>query len=194
VARSLVFIGGGARSGKSRFALERAQTINGRRALIATAHASDAEMAERIRRHRAERADAFVTIENQELEVALRQSHDFDVVVIDCLTLFVSALVMQNEARSHSEVELAVEEHVARVLTEVRAHPGVVVVVSNEVGMGLVPTSPLGRVFRDAAGRANQAFAAQADELYLAALGAVLRLRPEPLQLAPTPYTPEPRA
>ncbi len=173
----LILVGGGARSGKSGFALAYARRLGTRRCFVATAEAGDGEMRERISRHREERGPDFTTKEEPlELPRLLAEIHDADVVVVDCLTLWLSNLLMQR--RSAADVERQVDELMA-ALAKRRHH---VVLVSNEVGLGVVPESALGRIFRDVAGRAHQQIAAQADELYLAAMGMVIRLRPEPLR------------
>jgi adenosylcobinamide kinase/adenosylcobinamide-phosphate guanylyltransferase len=176
----IVLVGGGVRSGKSRFALERAEALGARRAFVATAQAFDDEMAERIARHQAERADRYRTIEAPvELAAALDRIADVDVVVIDCLTLWLSNRLIADEPIA--SITLAIEELVGAL----RRAPCHVVLVTNEVGMGVVPPSPLGRAFRDLVGTAHQRLAACADELYLAAMGVVLRLRPSPVEVVP---------
>jgi adenosylcobinamide kinase/adenosylcobinamide-phosphate guanylyltransferase len=186
-----VLVGGGARSGKSRFALGRARSLGRRRIFLATAEALDDEMGDRIARHKAERAvdeDAgFVTWEEPlavperlaSLSTSGRSSSSFespDVVLLDCLTLWLSNLLVHG---------LLPEAAHARVgdLCEALALPGLptVVVVTNEVGFGLVPETPLGRAFRDLAGFAHQRLAARADEVHVAILGRVLELHPGPL-------------
>jgi adenosylcobinamide kinase/adenosylcobinamide-phosphate guanylyltransferase len=178
----LVLVAGGARSGKSRFGLGRAQALGPRRLFIATAEPSDDEMRDRIARHRAERGGGFDTLEEaRRLPEALAGDRDHDVVLVDCLTIWISNLLVGGAAAG------AVEERVAAllgVLAQRRAH---VVIVSNEVGMGLVPDTPLGRVFRDLTGFAHQRIAAVADELYFAAMGVTLRLRPAPVELVSAP-------
>ena len=173
----VIFVGGGARSGKSRFALEYARKLGRRRLFVATADAFDAEMAERILRHQNERGADFATVE-EPLHVArlLGQVRDVDVVVVDCLTLWLSNLLMRG-----TSVE-DIDDQVAKVVTVLKARLRSVVLVSNEVGFGIVPESALGRTFRDVAGRAHQRLAAEADEVYLAAVGVVLRLLPEPVK------------
>ena len=181
-APRLVLIAGGARSGKSRFGLARAQALGPRRLFIATAERSDDEMRDRIARHRAERGGSFDTLEEPRgLPEALERDREHDVVLVDCLTIWISNLLVGGAAAS------AVEEQVGAllgVLARRRAH---VVIVSNEVGMGLVPDTPLGRVFRDLTGFAHQRVAAVADELYFAAMGVTLRLRPGPVELVGAP-------
>lgn len=180
-ASGLILVGGGVRSGKSGFALQRAKQLGERRAFVATAQVGDAEMHARVRRHRAERGDSFVTVEEPfELAGALRAMRDVDVVLIDCLTLWLSNRLLQEEN------EDVLRRDVAALAEVLRALPVPCVVVTNEVGMGVVPPSKLGRLFRDLAGLAHQRLAAEADEIYLAALGSVLRLRPGPVEMVPS--------
>ena len=182
----IILVGGGARSGKSRFALARARRLGARRVFVATGQALDAEMAERIATHVRTRGADFRTIEEPlalpEALIALGGGDapsSADVVVVDCLTLWLSNLV----CRGDGEVMIAERvDALAAALARRRFHA---IVVTNEVGLGIVPEAPLGRLFRDVAGRAHQRLAAQADEIHLAILGTILRLRPEPLAVAP---------
>lgn len=183
----LILVGGGARSGKSRFALDYARRLGSRRRFVATARAVDAEMAERIARHRWERGADFVTDEEPlELPSVLAQAHgdDAEVVVVDCLTLWLANLLAQDQPAiaAPSGVANEVAAQVDRLLAAVAPRRQHVILVSNEVGLGLVPETPLGRSFRDIAGRAHQAIAAQADEVYLAVMGLVIRLLPDPVR------------
>jgi adenosylcobinamide kinase/adenosylcobinamide-phosphate guanylyltransferase len=173
---NFVFIAGGVRSGKSRFALARAMRLGTRRVLVATAEALDDEMRERIERHRADRGDAFRTVEApRELAAALLSLTEADVAVIDCLTLWLANRL--GVGATPEEVEDEVEELLGVIATRSFS----VVLVSNEVGMGIVPETPLGRVFRDVAGRAHQRCTARAGEVYFAVMGCVLRLVPGPI-------------
>jgi adenosylcobinamide kinase/adenosylcobinamide-phosphate guanylyltransferase len=176
VTSKLILIGGGARSGKSRFAMGYACDLGERRLFVATAEARDQEMRERIARHRGERGSLFRTVEEPlDLVRALRDSGDAEVVLVDCLTLWLSNRLLFDRD------EAVCTDHVhalAQALVHRRCH---IVVVSNEVGLGLVPESPLGRSFRDLAGRMHQQLAAVADEIYFAAMGMLLRLRPAPV-------------
>ncbi|MDH4120766.1 MAG: bifunctional adenosylcobinamide kinase/adenosylcobinamide-phosphate guanylyltransferase [Deltaproteobacteria bacterium] len=172
----LVLIGGGARSGKSAFALERALAHPAPRWFVATAEAHDPEMARRADQHRAERGQAFHTVEEPlHLEQALEALPPQAPVVIDCLTLWMSNLMLAGM----EETELLAR--VLRLGQVLAGRPGPGFLVTNEVGMGLVPETPLGRAFRDAAGRAHQQLAALAGEVWLAALGMKLRLKPAPV-------------
>lgn len=175
----LILVGGGVRCGKSAFALERARVLGERRVFLATAQAGDAEMAQRIARHREERGSAFACIEVPvELAGALADLRDADVVVVDCLTLWLSNLLSRQE--SDAQILGRVETLVA-VLSAAAYHS---VLVTNEVGMGLVPETPLGRRFRDLSGLVHQRVARSADEIYAGVLGVMLRLQPAPVALA----------
>lgn len=171
-------ISGGARSGKSAFALKWAVPRGQQRVFVATAQVFDDEMRQRALNHQAERRDQFRTVECPfELETALRSMTDADVVVIDCLTLWLTNLLL-------TDVPVDVIEKRVTDLSELlEAARFDSIVVSNEVGMGIVPDNALARVFRDIAGRAHQSIAARSNELYLATMGTVLRLRPAPLEL-----------
>lgn len=177
-AGQVVLIGGGVRSGKSTFALQRARALGKRRVFFATARAGDEEMATRIENHRRERGREFVTVEAPlDLTGALRGAGDFDVAVVDCVTLWLSNLLLRGDA---PEAILEQCRDLAK-LAQGLSYP--LVLVTNEVGMGVVPESKLGRTFRDLAGSAHQILAGSADEIHLAALGVILRLRPGPVML-----------
>jgi adenosylcobinamide kinase/adenosylcobinamide-phosphate guanylyltransferase len=178
-----VLVGGGARSGKSRFALDRALALGARGPhgaclFVATAEESDDEMSARIARHREERGGRIRTFEAPlELPAAIDAADHHDVVLVDCLTLWLSNLLVRG----------ATEDEALRRVDELRAAIArrrvPVVLVTNEVGLGLVPQTPLGRLFRDLAGLAHQRLAHDADEIDVAVLGLMLRLRPGPVAL-----------
>ncbi len=175
--RRLVLVGGGVRSGKSAYAVARARALGARRAFLATARPYDAEMAERIRRHQAERARDFALFEEPiALAETLGRLDGFDVAVIDCITLWLSNQLV--DGASPDEIERR-SEALAAALRRAPCH---VVVVTNEVGMGVHPETALGRTFRDLAGRAHQALARAADEVHLAVMGTLLRLKPGPVE------------
>ena len=172
----LLFIGGGARSGKSRFALDTALRQGKRRLFIATAEPFDDEMAERIRRHQHERHGEFDTVEAPlEVASAVSAAREYDVILIDCLTLFLSNHLLRGDSLER------LEERVTDMIDVIQHASNTIIVVTNEVGMGLVPETSLGRRFRDVTGRAHQQLARQADEVYLAALGQILRIKPNPV-------------
>ncbi|MEM7138570.1 MAG: bifunctional adenosylcobinamide kinase/adenosylcobinamide-phosphate guanylyltransferase [Myxococcota bacterium] len=173
----IILVGGGARSGKSAFALSAATHLGDRRLFIATATAGDEEMSSRIARHQEERGDAFVTREEPtKLARAIEEAASFDVVLVDCLTFWISNLLFADLEDD------AIEGRVAQLAKTLEAAEPHVVMVSNEVGLGLVPEHPLGRRFRDLVGRAHRCLAANADEVYLGAMGMMLRLKPGPVQ------------
>jgi adenosylcobinamide kinase/adenosylcobinamide-phosphate guanylyltransferase len=171
--KRMILIGGGARSGKSAFALRRAATLGERRVFVATARAVDEEMAQRIARHRAERGAGFTTIEEPlELASALAGLRAVDVVVVDCVTVWLANLLLREESEQRilTRVDALVDELSRRAYGSV--------LVSNEVGMSVVPETALGRAFRDLTGFAHQRLARAADEVYLGVLGAMLRIKP----------------
>ncbi|HEY4185632.1 MAG TPA: bifunctional adenosylcobinamide kinase/adenosylcobinamide-phosphate guanylyltransferase [Polyangia bacterium] len=176
----LIVVGGGVRSGKSRFAQGMARRLGKRRAFVATAQALDEEMKARIRRHVEEREGLFVTEEVPlEVPAALGRLYETtDVILVDCLTLWVSNLLTKGAAQSDMT---AAYDRLANVLRR-RTVP--VILVTNEVGLGIVPETPLGRRFRDEVGTLHQILATLADELYVGVMGTILRLRPAPLELA----------
>lgn len=168
----LIFIGGGARSGKSAAAVQRAKQLPEPRLFLATAAPSDDEMRARIAMHQAERGLDFDTVAVPlELAAALNENPQASVVLIDCLTLWLSNLLF--DERTDDEIRQATEKWLAAA----RQHPGTVVVVANEVGQGLVPMDALSRRFRDEAGRLNQRVAAEADEVELRYFGLGLTLK-----------------
>lgn len=171
-------ISGGARSGKSAFALRWSVSRGERRVFVATAQVFDDEMRQRALDHQAERRDQFRTVECPfSLEDTLRALTDADVVVIDCLTLWLTNLLL-------AEIPLTeIEQRVVTLANVLRASSYDSIVVSNEVGMGIVPDNALARTFRDLTGRAHQTLATTSSELYFATMGTVLRLRPAPLEL-----------
>ena len=178
---NLILIGGGARSGKSAYAVRRALHVTGERVFVATAEAFDDEMSLRIAAHAAERGREFETIEApRDLERALAGliARAPSVVLIDCLTLWLSNLLLTDVPVPE------IEQRVERLALMTAAAPFPVLLVTNEVGMGLVPETPIGRQFRDLAGRAHQRLARAAGEVYFAALGCVLRIKPGPATLA----------
>ncbi|MBZ5634462.1 MAG: bifunctional adenosylcobinamide kinase/adenosylcobinamide-phosphate guanylyltransferase [Acidobacteriia bacterium] len=164
---AIVLVGGGARSGKSRWALDRARKRGGRLVYIATAEALDDEMSTRIAHHKSERGDGFVTVEEPlELARAIR-SVECDAMVVDCLTLWLSNLMMRSSQEKIDEtIAAAKEKNVSDVI-----------VVTNEVGCGIVPDNALAREFRDRAGSMNQRFAEAAAEVYWMVFGQPLRVK-----------------
>lgn len=164
---AVILIGGGARSGKSRYALEKARAIPGTRAFVATAEASDEEMTLRIHHHKEERGADFTTIEEPiELARVIAESN-FDVLLIDCLTLWLSNLMFANKT---TEID--------KLIQAAQSSSKTILFVTNEVGSGIVPTdNALSRDFRDRAGILNQRIAAIASEVHFMIFGQPLRIK-----------------
>ena len=161
---------GGARSGKSRLAVDLARRAAAPVVFIATGEPGDAEMAERIERHRAERPPAWQTVEEpRHLGAALSAAPAGACVVVDCLSLWVANVF---EGRPAADVEA--EATAAAALAAARA--GTTIAVSNEVGLGVVPATVLGRAYRDVLGRVNAAWVGASSRAYLVVAGRALAL------------------
>lgn len=170
----LTLILGGARSGKSAYAQRLAERHGGRVLYVATAEAGDAEMAARIAAHQAERPQHWRTLEapRQTGDAIRRHQNDADVVLVDCLTLLANNVIAPlPEPVAQETAEAALDAEVDALLAAYAASAGAWIVVSNELGLGVVPPYPLGRVFRDAVGRANQRLAAVADQVVFMVAG-----------------------
>lgn len=167
---------GGARSGKSKFAVELAKRINERVAFIATAVVTDDEMRKRIEQHRKMRPATWTTVE-EPLHITrwLKAHHaEFDAIVVDCITVWLTNWLMEGLT---DETILAVIDEFIDMATSYQGH---IIAVSNEVGMGVVPETPLGRRFRDLAGEVNQRIAAKASTVYWLCAGVPVRIKPKP--------------
>jgi adenosylcobinamide kinase/adenosylcobinamide-phosphate guanylyltransferase len=169
----IIFITGGARSGKSAFAEKLAAGLPGKRAYLATAQALDAEMVARIEHHRKRRGDAWDTYEEPLAvsELVRKLAGRYQVLLLDCMTLWLSNVM----ARTASDEDIG--GRVDDLTAALREFGGVVLLVSNEVGLGIVPDNALARRFRDLAGFANQQAARASDEAYLIASGMPVRIK-----------------
>ena len=168
--REIVLITGGARSGKSQMALQLA-SVHSPKIFLATAEALDAEMDERIRKHRAERSNDWITVEEPVFLAKALEGYSSGTIVVDCITLWLSNLLM----RSHDQQQI--EAEVARVCEALQERASTTIVVTNEVGMGIVPEHASGRLFRDLAGTANQRIAHIADRVIFMVSGLPLYLK-----------------
>ena len=164
----MTFILGGARSGKSRHAVQMAKKYGKKTVFIATATALDAEMKERIRLHKISRPKGWGLIEEPMnlSDAVLGLKPIYDVAIIDCVGLWISNLLMSN--MEDEGIEKRMKKLAASII---KAKTGLVIIVSNEVGDGIVPGDPLSRRFRDLAGSANQVMAAKADEVIMMKAG-----------------------
>lgn len=184
----LTMVTGGARSGKSTFAeelvkqlaLKREQNNLSTQVLyIATAIPFDEEMKARIHRHRAERASHWRTVEQSEDLVTVFQQAEERLILLDCITVMLGNLLFYSEIDEEkpnlalvSQVEENISQQMTELLDEIkRDQRRDVIIVTNELGLGLVPSYPLGRIFRDLAGRINQQIASASDHVYFVISG-----------------------
>lgn len=189
VARTkLILITGGARSGKSAFAeaYAKAASLEGRVAYIATAQVYDEEMKYRVQRHRERRPQGWQTFEaptEEAVLAALRETgENFDVILFDCLTLYLSNFLcscseeeLQHEKGLYKQIQAMAERLLSVVSAMTRARA--LVVVTNEVGAGIVPENHLARLYRDLSGLLNQQLADAAEAVYLTACGQAVNLK-----------------
>ena len=188
----LILLLGGARSGKSTFAEQKAREWGGDSVLyVATSESKDDEMRQRVEKHRASRPAAWTTLEApRDVSGAIAAAHSgAAVILLDCITFLVSNYLMAASEPAEDPfgppssdpfeetIETAVRADVNALAAHAHAHDVTLLVVSNEVGMGLVPAYDLGRAYRDLLGRANQDLARQADEVYLLVAGLPWKLK-----------------
>ena len=169
----ITFILGGARSGKSMYALSLAKKYR-KVAFVATCQPLDKEMQERIRLHKEARPGYWKTFEEpKDIGGLLRKiGNEFDCVIIDCLTLLVSNLILGG----HKEEDIL--EKIKAIAANLRKKKAKIIIVSNEVGLGIVPANRLGRGFRDIAGKVNQMVAKIADEVLFVVSGVPMKMKP----------------
>lgn len=177
MSKNCIFILGGARGGKSQFAQELARKLSDRVLFVATAEAGDEEMCSRIEAHKKARPKMWGTLETP-IKLAEKISEHIgkaDVVIIDCITMLISNLLTgqgddgANEKRMRTEID--------RLIECIDRMDVTFIIISNEVGMGLVSDNRLGRLYRDLLGRANQLLAQRADEVYLIVVGIPVEIK-----------------
>jgi adenosylcobinamide kinase/adenosylcobinamide-phosphate guanylyltransferase len=171
--KRIIFITGGARSGKSRFAQELARKFPGPKAYLATAQPLDGEMAERILRHQQSRGGDWHTLEEPlRVAEAIRENGDrFHLILLDCLTLWISNLMMAGWSEEN------IVREADRLMQAGQAAECSLIFVGNEVGMGIVPDNLQARIFRDWSGLVQQKIAREADEVYLMVSGLPQRIK-----------------
>ncbi len=178
-----ILVLGGARSGKSEFAENLASGLGTPVIYVATAAAGDEEMSRRIEKHRLRRPSQWRTVEESLRlpEIVERYGAERGVLLIDCLTVWLTNLLLDDNIPFPRAGDPEKEEYIhGRVgeLSDRAAHSqSHVIIVANEVGLGIVPAYPLGRIFRDLAGRANRSLAAMADEVYLVTAGLAMEIK-----------------
>ncbi|MCR4434663.1 MAG: bifunctional adenosylcobinamide kinase/adenosylcobinamide-phosphate guanylyltransferase [Clostridiales bacterium] len=182
----LTLVTGGARSGKSTFAEEMVKKYGNEVVYIATSIPFDDEMKLRIKKHREQRPDYWETIEAyKDLDRHLKDRLEGkSAVLLDCITVMVTNIMIENntdwdaiEAERIVEIEANIKSEISKLIRLINGSPVPFVLVTNEVGMGIVPEYPAGRVFRDIAGRVNQMLAAAADEVYLCISGIPVKIK-----------------
>ncbi len=184
----LLLVTGGVRSGKSRYAVERARQWGPHVLFVATCQPEDDEMRERVRRHQAERPNTWTTVEQDHGLCTIIEAHAprCDGILVDCLTLYVARLLTSGDG----EPEAA--QQAEDLCLALEAAPCPSAIVTDEVGWGVVPATPLGRLFRDAAGRANQVVARHAQEVVLMVCGLPVAIKAAGITL-PSPLMGEGR-
>jgi len=176
----MILITGGSRSGKSAYAQRIAESVSGARTYIATCPVVDKEMEERIRKHREARDPSWRTIEEvTNLADALASARGSEVILVDCLTLWINNLMYEAQKKNKRLGEDAIGALSKNVVGICKELPGSVVLVTNEVGMGIVPADPVSRMFRDLAGRCNQIMAEQADTVIFMVSGLPIYIKGE---------------
>ena len=192
MVKELVLVTGGGRAGKSDFAQDLAQSHGGDSGVlfVATAEVTDPEMEERIRRHKSSRPPEWRTVE-EPIDVAgaitgaLAEGGGEPIVLVDCINFWVSNQILRHQGEWAAEAETTILGSVDRLLECYSANGSTFILVTNEVGLGLVPTHPLGRRFRDALGRVNQVLARAADRVYLVVSGIPVELKSLSAQIPP---------
>lgn len=182
----LILVLGGARSGKSSFAEEIVAKLGGLDVTyLATSEVRDQEMKQRVQLHRCSRPREWTTIEEpKSISEVLANLKQGAVVLLDCLTLLISNLLLEEQELGEDEYDFSekdkeevIVEEIEKIIAEVRKRNLTLVIVSNEVGQGLVPPYKLGRVYRDIVGRANQLVASEADEVYITYVGLPIEIK-----------------
>ncbi len=173
----LIFITGGARSGKSKYAAKLAKNISRKVLFLATGTAKDEEMKKRIEEHKKSRPTYWETVEETKdiASALLNIKSSYKVVIIDCLTFFISNLLLDGIN------EKTILEEIRKIVEIILKNDYTAIVISNEVGGGIVPDNKLGRKFRDTAGLANQIIAESAQQVYLVVSGIPLKIKGETL-------------
>lgn len=183
----LILVTGGARSGKSSFAEDKAKELGKEITYIATSIAFDEGMKDRIKKHRQSRPKEWATIERYKEFKEMNHNENFkkcDTILLDCMTLMVSNLLLESEldfdnvsSEEIDKIESYIFEEVNQLLETLNKNNKQSIIVTNEVGMGLVPSYKLGSVFRDIAGRVNQFIAKRAEEVYLTVSGIPVKVK-----------------
>lgn len=173
--KKIIIITGGCRSGKSQYALDYANRHFHRKLYLATCEALDEEMVRRVENHKRLRGPEWLTIEEpiEIVDQMIRCGDDVEVILLDCLTLWLSNLLLKGDN------DLKIMEETERLVHTLKESRTSVIIVSNEVGMGIVPADPLGRRFRDLSGMSNQKITEEADTVVFMVSGLPIFLKGE---------------
>jgi adenosylcobinamide kinase / adenosylcobinamide-phosphate guanylyltransferase len=174
--KKIIFITGGARSGKSTYAQQLAADMSEKVLFVATSEARDSEMKKRIANHRRQRPKSWQTLECPlEIAAGIGAVKDRDLILIDCITLLVSNIM--GSSRNMAAAEKKAVQELEALIKLMQKSEYDFVIVSNEVGLGIVPENVMARQYRDLLGKANQMLAASATEVYFMAAGIPLKLK-----------------
>ncbi len=175
----IILITGGSRSGKSRYAQQLAENLGQKKVFIATCPVFDSEMDTRIAKHKREREgkDWHTIEEETDLDLAIEKNAHYDVILIDCLTLWINNLLYASQREKRSISEKEIESLCAKIIKISKQHSGTIFFVTNEIGSGIVPDNETARHYRDLVGRCNQSMATGADEVILVSCGIPLTLK-----------------
>ena len=187
---TIILCSGGARSGKSEFAEQLALSLKGRKAYVATGQAFDDEMKDRIKKHQLRRGKEWITFE---IPLHLHENWEqiknvSDVILIDCLTMFISNHVFShgdiNTQEDANRIESIILEELQLLLQEIsNSNDKTVIFVTNEIGLGIVPENKLARYFRDITGRVNREVANAANKMYLTVSGVTIELKSQEVHI-----------
>lgn len=182
----IIYVSGGARSGKSIFAENICKNLSDNVSYIATSEAFDEEMKDRVKKHKAQRPkswdtyEAYKDLDKTILEVCKKS----DTALLDCLTVMVNNLIFHGntdiETASYEQIDIlenSISDEITKLLKAARSSNINLIIVSNEIGMGIVPENKLSRIYRDIIGRANQKCAAESDEAYFVVSGIALKIK-----------------
>jgi len=175
----IVMVTGGQSCGKSTFAQKTAENISGKRVYVATAQAFDEEMEIKIQKHIEEREDKFDTIEEPlELDQAILKTKEYDVVLLDCLTMWTSNIILNNENNEEAAVEKYLNNFL-KSIEKLKNHSNIqkLIIVTNEVGWGIIPGNKLSRIFARLLGTVNKKIAKISDEVYMMVSGIEVKIK-----------------
>jgi adenosylcobinamide kinase/adenosylcobinamide-phosphate guanylyltransferase len=176
----LILITGGVRSGKSNYAQQLAGNSGKKVLFVATAEALDNEMRSRITEHRKARPPEWQTLEaaigiGDQIRSNISGS---DIVIVDCITLLLNNIFSREYRDTRSSVEITTNNEMSNLLNQIQEIPATFIIVTNEIGSGIVPDNEMARLYRDLLGKANQKLAKQAEEVFLMIAGIPVRIKP----------------